>query len=372
MALPPILRPPTRVSRVYPLLTLVLMVASSTSVYAWQNSRLLGDTAIGERERKIQELTLQVDQLTDQSKLDKAALQSQRAQITQISEQLLSLEGQLGEKTQQLKDAENQLTNQKNQLTANSAELEKLRNRPPLFSFQNKSSLTDFEQKKEEVKGVVTAAYDYIVALYGRPYLLNSVTITFVNTFSIPGAAGEIEISNGPQGISIDIRIQNFDKNNFAHVNTILHEIVHSFRGIAVFDSSALEEGSTVAATDVVMARMIKDGKLPDYGRLYLAISDAQYQDYNSRLKVHANNDSFYSDPLIPKVYQLVGAAWHKLYQQDNDFFRKFNDAYYTQVQQGKIIDDAGIRAIIATTISSVGGVPINQFLSEHRAFNPN
>jgi hypothetical protein len=372
MALPSYLQLPTRVSRVYPLLTLVLMIASSSAVYAWQYTQLMGDTAVRERELKIQELTLQVSQLSDQSKLDRAAIKSQREQIAQISSQLQTLESQLGEKTQQLKDAENQLEKQKSQLSTNASELEKLRNRPPLFSFQNRSALPDIEAKKAAVREVVTDAYDYIVELYGRPYLLSKVTITFVNSFSIAGAAGEIEISNGPNGISIDIRIQDFDRTNFAHVNTILHEIVHSFRGVAVLDSSALEEGSTVAATDIVMARMIKDGKLPNYNRLYLIINEAHYQDLNKKLHIKADNSAFYSDPLISKAYQLVGTAWMKLYNEDKEFFRKFNDAYYARVQRGQTVDVTGVHAIIASIIPSVGGVPINQYLSENRAFNPN
>ena len=44
-----------------------------------------------------------------------------------------------------------------------------------------------------------------------------------------------------------------FDENSFEDVNTIIHEIMHGFHGVAVFESSAFEEGMTVAATDAVM-----------------------------------------------------------------------------------------------------------------------
>ncbi|HSI20719.1 MAG TPA: hypothetical protein VLA04_03375 [Verrucomicrobiae bacterium] len=372
MPLHPILRPPTRVSRLYPLMTLVLMIGSSSLVYAWQNSQLTGDSAIRDRDRQISELTAEVEELGAQSKLDKASLQSQQEQIAQMNSQLKTIESDLVTKTQLLKDAEGQLAKQKDQLATNSSELEKLRDRPPLFSFQNESSLPDIEAKKAAVKEVVTSAYDYIQNLYGQPYLLNSITITFVDGFSIAGASGEIEISNGPKGIAIDIHIKDFDKNDFQDVSTIIHETIHGFHGIGVFDISAMEEGITVAATDAVMSRMIADGKLPKFSRLYLIITESQYADYNSRFTIAADNDDFYGNSQISKIYQLLGAAWYKLYAADSDFFKKFNQAYYSKVQKGETVDAAGVRDIIASIVPTVGSTSISAFLQQNRAFNPN
>lgn len=352
-------------------MTLALMIGSSSLVYAWQSTQLTGDAAVRDRDRQITELTLQVDTLSKQSELDQAALLSQREQLAQMSTQLKDIESQLSAKTQELKNAEGQLAKQKDQLAAHSSELERLRSRPPLFSFQNHSSLTDYEAKKEQVKEVVTNAYDYIQDLYGLPYLLNSISITFVDTFSIAGASGEIEISNGAQGISITIKLKDFDKNDFQDVNTIIHEIVHGFHGIAVLDQSALEEGMTIAAADAVMAKMIAAGKLPAFDRLYLVITEAQYQSYNNTLTVWKNNDAFYTDPNVGRVYQLIGSAWYKLYKEDPAFFKKFNDAYYAKVQQGQTVDPAGVRDIIASIVSRVGNTPIQSFLAANRAFNP-
>lgn len=371
MQLPSALHPPTRVSRLYPLLTLVLMIGSSSLVYAWQNSQLSGDTAVKDRDRQITELKRQVDQLTSDSKKDKATLLSQQTQISQDSSQLADLEKQLGDKTAALKDAQSQLTNQQSQLDANSTELAKLRTRPPLFSFQNQSALTDVATKEADIKQIVTDAYDYIQNLYGAPYLLNSITITFVNTFTIPGASGEILITNGPSGISIDIHLKDFDKNNFDDVNTIIHEIVHGFHGIAVLDSSALEEGMAVAATDAVMKQMTADKKLQDFGHLYLIITPDQYTYYNGKLTVHADSATFYSDPQISRVYQLLGIAWYKLWQADPNFFHDFNEAYYAKVQKGQTVDVTAVQDIIASTVQSVAGTPIHTYLSQNRAFNP-
>jgi septal ring factor EnvC (AmiA/AmiB activator) len=126
MPLHPILRPPTRVSRLYPVLTLVLMIGSSTLVYAWQNSSLSADAGIRDRERQIAELKLDNTNLNAQTKLDAASLQTQKTQIDQLGGQLSDIEKQLADKTQALKDASTQLTSQKDQLTANSTELQQL------------------------------------------------------------------------------------------------------------------------------------------------------------------------------------------------------------------------------------------------------
>jgi myosin heavy subunit len=347
------------------------MIGSSSLVYAWQNTQINGNVAVQERNVKIEQLSLQVEQLTAQSKLDKATLQTQQEQIAQKNDLLKAVEQDLNNATQQLKDAQSQLTKQKDQLATNSTELEQLRNRPPLFNFKNQSSLADIESKEAAIKEVVTAAYTYIQDLYDKPYLLNTITITFVDNFSIAGASGEIEISNSAKGISINIHIKDFDKNSFEDVNTIIHEIMHGFHGVAVLDSSALEEGMVVAASDAVMATMIKDKKLPSFERLYLILNEAQYSSYNDMLSIRSDNTKFYQDPLISRVYQLIGTAWYKLYNADPSFFKKFNVAYYAKVQQGLTVDAAEVRAIIASIIPEVEGLPINQFLSQNRAFNP-
>lgn len=370
MPLNPILRPPTRVSRLYPLMTLALMVASSVLVYAWQNSSLSSDAAVRDRERQISELKADNEKLSKQTQQDEASIQSQKTQIDQLGGQLKDIQSQLDTTTQQLKDAGTQLQTQKDQLASNSTELQQLRDRPPLFSFENKSSLSNIEQKEADVREVVTNAYDYIQRLYGKPYLLHSITITFVDSFTIAGASGEIQISNSSQGVSIDIHLKDFDKNNPQDVETMSHEMIHGFRGLAVIDTSALEEGSTVAANQVVDSLMAQDGKAP-HSTSYINLTPSEYQSYNNALTIYADNTKFYHDPNISQVYQVIGYAWYQLYLADHNFFNKFNDAYYARVQRGQTVDPAGVRDIIASIVSQVGGVPIAQYLQNNKAFNP-
>ena len=369
---------PTRVSRLYPIFTLVLMLVSSSLVYAWQEVQIRSDSAVVSRDSQIAQLKGQVDSLTSEQKTDKATLQIQTQKLSDTTTQLTTLQKQLDSKNadltsteQQLSIAQQKLQQQTQQLSDTASQLAQLRSRPPLFSFQNKSALLDVPQKEAEIKQVVTDAYTYIQALYGQPYLLNQVTITFVNQFTIPGASGEIVITNGSNGISIDIHLKNFDPTDFQDNNTIIHEMVHAFHGVSVIDPSAIEEGMAVAATDAVMAKMTADGKLPDFGTLYVNITDAQYTQYNQDLSVYKDDATFYQDPKISLVYQLIGKAWYQLYLADPTIFLDFNNAYYALFQKGQTIDVAGIQNIIRSLVKTVKGVPIDTYLSTNRAFNP-
>lgn len=363
---------PTRVSRLYPILTVILMVASSGLTYWWQISRITADSLIRERDQEIALLNAQVDSLREQQTKDQQTLATQSAELQTKTEQLAAIETELNSRQKELSEAQDQLKQQQNQLSSNATELEKLRSRPPLFSFQNTSSLPDAASKQEDIKQIVTDAYDYIRDLYGNPYLLNQITISFVDSLSIAGSAGEITIENGPEGISITIKLKDFNKNKFQDVNTLIHEIIHGFHGIAVFESSAFEEGIAVAATDAVMERMINDGKLPKYPYLYVTIGETTYSQWNSTLDVPKDSESFYSHPDVAKIYQMAGYAWRQLYQEDANFFKRLNERYYKDVQEGKKASDSLVKQHIVNFVPSVDGTPTAVWLSHQTAFNPN
>lgn len=369
---------PNRVSRFYPVFMVVLLLLSSSLTYAWLHTKIQLEYLTANVDQREYDLKQQVKTLSANKLVNDALLKKQESEIAAATARLTELEKDLKNKSDQLAtqqalltQSEDQLKAQKNQLATNAAELESLRLRPPLFSFQNKSSLSDINQKEADVKEVITAAYDYIRNLYGQPYLLNSITITFVDSFSIEGSSGEIVIQNSSKGINIDIHLKDFDKNSFQDVNTIIHEIIHGFHGIAVFDSSALEEGMTVAATDAVMSKMIKDGKLPNFEHLYIVLSDEKYNSYNKIYKIPADNDAFYSMPDVGKIYQVIGKAWYQLYEQNPDFFFNFNKTYYPSIQNGHKADTALVLDVIRQTVPKVRSTDIQTYLSANIAFNP-
>jgi len=363
---------PSRVSRLYPAFALVFALSTAVLAYAWQSSELELSHLSTNSEKNIELLQSQVTALSQSTKDDESKLQVQKQQIDQAATQLADLKKQYDQASSDLATKESQLKDAQSQLTQTASELNDLRSHPPLFSFQNNStSLKNVDTKESQIKTLITNAYGYIQTLYGQPYLLHSITITFVDNFSIAGSAGEILISNGPDGISINIHLKDFDPNEFQDVNTVIHEIIHGFHGLAVFTTSALEEGITVAMTDAVMSRMITDGKLPHFDHLYITLTPAEYATLNNSLSIPADNTAFYSNSNVAEIYQVIGMAWYQLYLNDPTVFKKINDYYYPHIQKGEKADTPLILDAVRSAIKTVNNQPIATYLAQNSAFNP-
>lgn len=356
---------PTRVSRVYPALTAALMIGSSGLTYALLSSRLNSDARVAELTQRV--TLLETDLVTAKGTATDAS-----ARLSTASNALAAVEKELLAKQAALAEAEARLARQQQQLSANTTELEQLRNRPPLFSFANESNtLTGVTQKQAALRKLIENMYAVATEVYGAPYGLAQIKITFVDSFTIANAIGETAITTGPSGITIEIRLKDFDPNRFSDVNTVVHEVLHGFHGAAVLETPAFEEGITIAGTEVIMRELIKRNLIPSFSPLYLTTSGTQYSLYNQTLTVFRDADAFYSSPDISRVYQLIGTAWMRLYEADPLFFRKFHDAYYPLVSQGKQVSDAKVREIIAGIVPTVQGEPVLSFLSSNKAFNP-
>lgn len=303
------------------------------------------------------------DELKDALSISEERLKEKAAELKAKQAEVNQAAAQLAETKKQIEGLNGQLKNQENQLSANASELEKLRQRPPLFSFQNKSS-RDVEVPKSDVQKTVTEAYDYIESIYGKPYLLHSVTISFVDNLTTANAAGEIVITNSDKGLDLEIKIIDFDKNNFASVNTIIHEIIHSFHGLATLEPIAYEEGITVAAADAVMEKMTKDR--------YIRISEQKYNSYNNdpAFSIPNSISAFYSSPKAAEFYQVTGYGWMKFYREDPNFFRRFNETYYKYIQEGRSSSKEMTLEVIKSLMPSVSGEPIEQYLTRSKAFN--
>jgi hypothetical protein len=361
---------PTRVSRLYPVLTVILLLTSSAFLYAWQVTKI-DLNSLPDIISRNQSLENTVQTLTASSKLDQATLQIQQQKINDTTKQLSALQSQISTLNTTITQQKSQIANQQNQLSQNASEIQSLRERPPLFSFQNNSNLANISQKEASVKTLISNAYSYIQNLYGAPYMLNQITVDFVSGLSLADSSGEIIITSSSKGVNITIELKDFDPTSFQDNNTVIHEMIHGFHGVAVFQTSAIEEGMTVAATDAVMARMIADQKLPDFNPLYLVINNQQYNQWNQSLTVYQDNNKFYNDPNVAEVYQLVGTAWSKLYQQDPNIFTQVNAYYYPKVEQGENATTNLALDAIRQSISKVGNEDISTFLSTNKAFNP-
>lgn len=349
---------PTRLKTLISLLLLMTVVSVATNgILTWQwlserqNFRnLVASQAqqiqvTGQKNKKLskENQTYQVEVAQKDEELQRkiADLAKKQSALDALTKQFDDKAQELTDKQAALAKVQKQADDQQSQLNASSAELAKLRDRPPLFSFQVKSSsIQDVETKKAAVKQVVTDAYDTIQSLYGKPYLLHSVTISFVDSFSNAKASGEIIITNSDKGLDYDIHIKDFNRDSFNDVNTIIHEVIHSFHGLAALSPTAFEEGITVAATDAVMQKMMAAGTIPHFSSLYIQLSDTQFAANQSSLSIPRSDGAFYGSDDVADYYQVEGKAWYNLYSADHDFFKKFNEKIYAAKNNGQDITE--------------------------------
>lgn len=323
--------------------------------------------ALAEKDKILSELTGQTSVLKEENQKVSGELSQKESELKSKQDQYTKLSSDYAAKLKQLDEATKQIKEQQAKIAANSAEIASLRSKPPIFSFVvSSSNISNVEQKKEDIKQVVTSAYTVIEDVYSQPYLLKSVTIEFVDSFSIPGAYAEVRISNGPEGLSITIRIKDFDKNNFDDVNAIVHEVIHAFHGIAALSTPAYEEGITVAATDAVLKKMIAQGKIQSFSPLYIRMSVSDYLSTSTTLP---SGSSFYTDSDAATYYQIAGVGWYEIYKADSNFFKTFNEKLYTKTRNGEAVTASTVKQLVKeSTSTSVNGKSIDEWL-ETKAF---
>jgi len=291
--------------------------------------------------------------------------------IAKKDARLADLDKQLSETTTQLASLNAQVKAQASQIAQNSAELQALRDRPPLFKFESATS-RNVAQAKADVEDIVTKAYTEIQNIYGAPYILHQVTIKFVDALSIPGAVGEIEISNSAEGISITIKITDFNKTDSENVDTIIHEIIHAFHGISALNAPVTEEGITVATTDAVMGKLATQGTIQAFSP-YVSLTDDEAANLNVSLGNPPGDSSFYNLPkeTVQSYYELAGWSWQQIYQEDANFLKSFNEALYNKVSKGFSPTPAVVRTTIAEVKPAIRGMPTADWLATQVIFNP-
>lgn len=290
-------------------------------------------------------------------------------QLKQLNSDLANAKKDLGSAQKQLTTLNEQIKAQKSQLSSNSAELDALRARPPLFKFVSSTS-RDVSADEAAVKEIVTKAFDAISAIYGKPYLLNQIKIDFTDNLQIDGAVGEINIANSSNGIEITIKLLNFNKSSNEDVNTLVHELIHGFHGVAALESPALEEGITVAATDAVLEKLNADGTISGIPS-FITLTEDEADTLNGSLGSPSSGNAFYSSAKVSVYYQLAGWAWQQLYLADHNFFKSFNETLYKKVQQGEAVSNDTVRNIITNSVTTVNGQSSTDFVAGQIMFNP-
>ena len=362
---------PKRVSRIFVVLFIFSTVMNAVLAFGYGYNQLITNRIRSTYESSVNSALAQTARY-------KQERDDAQASVAQKNEQLANLNAELSEKTKHLTEVEAQLdaTNakiksQEAQLAANSTELNQLRGRPPLFSFQT-TTARDVSTDVADVKTVVSAAYDTIAQVYGSPYILHQITINFVDPgdLDIPGASAQITITNSSQGLTMEVKLPTFDKDSYENVNTIVHEIIHGFHGLAALNAPVMEEGITVAATDAVMSKLYTQGIIP-YNQSFVTLTAAQAAQLNTSLPVPSATSSFYQTANVGTYYNLAGWTWEQLYGADAQFFTKFNEALYAKAVAGVSLTPAVVRDIIAQITSTVNGQTVSAFIAQQITLNP-
>ncbi len=347
-------------SRLHRLIYTGVVLALITTIASFTFGRYLEQlhykTTLERQAIELREAQSQVSVLSKDLAANTSALLATQKSLDKVN-------ADLADKTKQLDTATQKIKDQQSQISSNSSELSKLRDRPPLFSFSVESnSITDVEQKKQDIKKLVTDAYEVIEEIYGKPYLLHSATIVLGGTFANDKASAEITISNSADGLSITIKLKDFDKNDFNDVQAVVHELGHAVKGLATLSPVAYEEGETVAMTDAVLELLIARGKIPSFKPLYIRLSASDYA--SSSLTVPADTAAFYSSGDVAKYYQLVGYGWYQLYKADSNFFKNFNESIYDQKRNGNEITGDVVRTTIEDVMhKNVSGKSVSDWL---------
>ncbi|MFA4015237.1 MAG: hypothetical protein RUDDFDWM_000315 [Candidatus Fervidibacterota bacterium] len=184
----------------------------------------------------------------------------------------------------------------------------------------------------ESLRNWLNSAMPTLIEVYGNP----------VST--PPGSTRKVKIildttldalDGGVYSPSTDeIRISNFEGRNFDYFN-LVHHVLHAFRGPLVLSYPAWEEGMARAAAIIATKKL-----LPKFDP-----SDPMDGDPLFLMPLYdLLNQPPLGNPLFipPSGYQTMAfwrygmsaAAWLKVAVEDEGFFRKFNETYYSRYNE--------------------------------------
>ena len=218
----------------------------------------------------------------------------------------------------------------------------------------------------------VSLAYPRIVALYGQPSWSGQVEIVNAGTLDTSTISQVQRLAfGGYDSANARIYLPIFDNvDSFAHA--LLLNMVHAFHGPAVFQYDAWEQGFARAAAAVVARDPVFGFQdvtanylyslLPFYDLLNQAPLANSTFFPPSQANLTLQGQTTIGKMLLPRA-GMSGAAWLKVYIENQGFFRQFNAAYYAQLDPaapGKLAGNVPVLRQIAAPLlpNGVEGLP--------------
>jgi hypothetical protein len=228
---------------------------------------------------------------------------------------------------------------------------------------------------QELLQRFIGDAYPRIQAVYGAPAQSGEVEIVNAGNLANSTISEVRRFAYGVYDASNNRILLPLFRQPIGTLQAMTLNLVHAFHGPTVFQYDAWEQGFARAVASIVLRDAVFEG----YG-----IDDASAQSLFSLLKFYdilnqpaLANSTFFppSQANIPIDNQLTvakmlwarigmsGAAWLKVYIENQNFFNQFNAAYYAQVDPAASPSLAGnvptLKNIAAASLpNGVEGVP--------------
>ncbi|MBC7808939.1 MAG: hypothetical protein H7145_22630, partial [Akkermansiaceae bacterium] len=203
------------------------------------------------------------------------------------------------------------------------------------------------EQDQVFIARLISEFYPRIETLYGKPAVSGEVEIMNVGTLDTSQIPQVQRFAFGGYDVSNNRIMLPIFQNNDTFAQALLLNLIHAFHGPAVFQYDAWEQGFARAAASVI-------ARDPQFG-----FPDASANSLFSHLRWYdllnqpgLGNPTFFPPAQANTVLEttaggftlgkmtfprmgMSGAAWLKVYIEEPNFFRQFNEAYYAQFEPG-------------------------------------
>ena len=198
------------------------------------------------------------------------------------------------------------------------------------------------------LQAFVADAYPRIEAVYGAPAVSGEVEVVNAGNLETTTISEVQRFSYGVYDVSNNRILLPIFNDPRGSLQALLLNMIHAFHGPAVFQYDAWEQGFARAAGAVVLRDFARDPELiqkynfddPSANTLYSllrfydllnqpALSNATFFP-PSQADIPINGKFSVAKMLWARI-GMSGAAWLKVYIENQSFFRDFNAAYYAQ-----------------------------------------
>ena len=200
-----------------------------------------------------------------------------------------------------------------------------------------------------ELQTYLTNAYPKMRMVYGPPAF--NATISIIQDSTITSYEGGV-FDASTNEIHMAPLTDNYGESTF----TLCLLVLHAFRGDTALYYDAWEDGMAGAAATVVQTLPgVAPGYDPTAGSFYM------WQIYECENQPALGNNTFYPasgwDAMLVWRICMARTVWLKAWDEDNNFFSNFNQAYYAAYTTTLPGDVPGLKDVAATVLPSVEGM---------------